>query len=290
MRRRSAFPPRRPRVQRPMRFGPRRGLSSGLKLRLLIGLGVAGFALFSFLRSAQFNTVTGEKQYLAMTPHQEIALGLEATPSIIREHGGLHASREDQDRLDLIGQQLVRGSVAAETEWEFEFHLLADPNTVNAFALPGGQVFITWALYEQLQTEGQLAGVLGHEIGHVLGRHSAQRMAKSQFAQGILGAILVASGSAEAARVSSAISSLVNMKYGREDELESDELGVRILAENEYDPHALIGVMEILSRASGGNRQPEFMSTHPSPENRVKKIEDAIAEHVPQGVPSSWTP
>jgi predicted Zn-dependent protease len=162
---------------------------------------------------------------------------------------------------------------------------------VNAFALPGGQIFITDALLRRLETEGQLAGVLGHEIGHVVARHSAQQMAKNQLTQGITGAVLVASGGGGGeAQLAMMIGNMVNMKYGREDELESDELGVRFMSQAGYDPRALIGVMKILQEASGGAAPPEFFSTHPSTPNRVATIEAAIAAVYPNGVPPGLEP
>ena len=262
-----------------------------LKMRLMIGLAVVAFALFSYFRSAEYNPVTGEKQYLSLTPEQEIAMGLKAAPQMAQQHGGLHPDPQAQALVDQIGERLVRRSEAKDTKWRYEFHLLRDPQTVNAFALPGGQIFITAALFSRLETEGQLAGVLGHEIGHVVARHSAQRIAKSGLTQGLINAVLVASGGGGAAQSAAMIGQMVNMKYGREDELESDNLGVRFMADAGYNPHALKGVMKILAEASGGGaRQAEFMSTHPSPENRVAMIEQAIKTKFPNGVPSGLKP
>ena len=139
-----------------------------------------------------------------------------------------------------------------------------------------------------MQTEAQLAGVLGHEIGHVVARHSAQQMAKSNLTQGILNGVLVASDpSGSSAQAATYIAQLVNMKYGRDDELESDKLGVRFMVKSGYDPYEMIGVMKILEEASGGGSQPEFFSTHPNPANRVEEIKQAIEEQFPNGLPSN---
>ncbi len=254
--------------------------------RLAIGLVVAGFALLSYCTSSEFNPVTGEKQYVSLTPKQEIALGLQALPEMMAQHGGEHGDKRLQAVVDQVGRQLVTTSAARDTGWQFDFHLLADPESVNAFALPGGQVFITYALFRQLETPAQLAGVLGHEIGHVVARHSAQRMAKANLTEGLMGAVAVASESAGSAQVAAMIGQMVNMKYGRDDELESDKLGVLFMSNAGYDPRAMIGVMEILARAGGGDRQPEFFSTHPNPDNRIAQIERAIAEVYPDGVPA----
>ena len=283
---------RKPRV----RTLPRGGRSSG-KMRLVMALAMGVIALISFFGSKVYNPVTGEDQYISITPRQEIALGLQAMPQMVRQHGGQHPNNELQDLIDRIGFGLVQNSVASQTDWNYEFHLLRDDQTINAFALPGGQIFITAALFNRLKTEGQLAGVLGHEIGHVVARHSAQRIAKSELTQGLIGSVAVAAtdpenprSGAAAAQIAAVVGQLVNMKFGRGDELESDRLGVRIMAEAGYDPRALIGVMEILAESSDGSRQPEFFSTHPNPENRVQEIQTAIAVQFPEGVPEGLIP
>src|SRR5690606_24094221 len=193
--------------------------------------------------------------------------------------------------VDRVGRRLVDATVAADSPYQFDFHLLADPATVNAFALPGGQIFITAALYERLETEGQLAAVLGHEIGHVIERHGAERIAQMQLTQGLTGAAVLAAydpenpSSAGSAVVAQLIGQLVNLRYGRDDELESDHWGVRILAEAGYDPRAMIRVMEILAEAAGPTQMPEFFSTHPNPDNRIGRIQEAISRQFPNGVP-----
>ena len=280
-----------PRRRSTRRMRPAFGQRSGMKLRLIIGLAIAGFALISFLKSAEYNPVTGEKIFTAgLTEKQEIQMGLQAAPQMIQQHGGQHPDRELQDIVDRVGQRVWKNSRANDTEWAFDFHLLRDDRTINAFALPGGQCFITYALFSQLQSEGQLAGVLGHEIAHVVARHGAQRMAKHRFTSGLIGAVMAASGSAQSGQFAQMIGQMVNMKYGRGDELESDRLGVQFMSEAGYDPRAMIGVMKILESAAGGKAQPEFFSTHPNPKNRVGKIEEAIAAVFPTGVPDHLQP
>lgn len=259
--------------------------------RFWIGAGLIGFAFLSYQCSTEYNPVTGEEQHIAMAPQQEIALGMKAVPEMVQQYGGLYPDQEAQALVDRIGNKVVQESDAADTGWQFDFHLLADPRTVNAFALPGGPIFITTALLQRLETEGQLAGVLGHEVGHVVARHSAQRMAKQQLTQGITGAVLVAAGGGGGeAQLAMMIGNMVNMKYGREDELQSDYLGVRFMSQAGYDPRALIGVMRILDEAAGGEAPPEFLSTHPSAPNRVATIEAAIDEVYPGGVPAGMIP
>jgi predicted Zn-dependent protease len=161
---------------------------------------------------------------------------------------------------------------------------------VNAFALPGGQVFITAALYHALETHGQLAGVLGHEIGHVIERHGNKRMAKDQMFQGLAAAGGVAGGSQQSAQMAQFAAQMASMKYGRDDELESDKWGVRLSVMAGYDPRAMIGLMAILDKAAQGAAPPEILSTHPKPRNRVAYIERVIEEEFPNGLPSGLEP
>ncbi|SDB53816.1 Peptidase family M48 [Flavobacteriaceae bacterium MAR_2010_188] len=248
------------------------------KMRLLIGGAIILFALFRYCSSEEENPYTGETQHITMTQEEEIAIGLQSAPQMAQEFGGLYPNEEYQAYVDEVGNKLVRNSIAGETGYKFDFHLLADPNIINAFALPGGQIFITYALFSKLGNEDQLAGILGHEIGHVVARHSADRLAQQGLTQGILSGVAVGVDP-NTAQGAAAIAGLINMKYGRGDELQSDDLGVKFMIETGYDPEKMIEVMQILKDAAGPNRTPEFQSTHPDPENRVAKIKESIAKY-----------
>ena len=264
---------------------------SGGCLRIGIALAIAAFAVISFLGSKVYNPVTGQDQYITITEEQEIALGIQAAPEMAAQFGGLEMDPDYQDAIDYIGEYLVENSMAGSTNYPFDFHVLADTQTVNAFALPGGQIFITRALIDKFKTEGQIAGVLAHEIVHVIARHGAERIAEAQLAEGLTGALVLATydpdnpGSMRTAQVAMLISQLVQMKFGREDEITADVLGVEIMAQADYDPRSMIDVMRILEAASGGGPSVEFFSTHPSPDNRIERIEASIQEIFPNGVP-----
>jgi predicted Zn-dependent protease len=264
---------------------------SGGCLRLGIALAVAGFAIISFLGSKVYNPVTGQDQYITITEEQEIALGIQAAPEMAAQFGGLEPDQDYQDVIDYVGEYLVENSMAGSTNYPFDFHVLADRQTVNAFALPGGQIFITRALVDEFETEGHVAGVLAHEITHVIARHGAERIAESQLAEGLTGALVLATydpdnpGSMRTAQVALLIGQLVQMKFGRDDEITSDVLGVEIMSQAGYDPRAMIDVMRILEAASGGGPSVEFFSTHPSPDNRIERIKAAITGVYPNGVP-----
>ncbi len=259
----------------------RSSFSSGMKLRLLFAAGIVLFSLISFWNKGQTNPVTGKVQRVDMTVKEEIMMGLQSAPQM----GTPSRDREAQNRVSRIGEQLVSALNMDLTHrgisnpFRFEFTLLDDRRTVNAFALPGGQVFLTEALYSQLG-DSQVAGVLGHEIGHVVERHSSERMAKGNLIQGLVSAAGVAGGGYDSSRIASYVGNVINMKYGRSDELESDKWGVLLMAMAGYHPGAMMEVMDVLEK-SGGGSTPEFMSSHPRPANRKVYIEGLIKDLPP---------
>ena len=272
------------------RLYPRQQRSGGC-LRLGIALAVAAFAIISFLGSKVYNPVTGQDQYISITQEQEIALGIQAAPEMAAQFGGLEPDEDYQTIVQYVGNYIVQNSKAAQSGYPFEFHVLADQQTVNAFALPGGQVFITRVLVDKLETEGQVASVLSHEIMHVLARHSAEQIAETQLAEGLTGALVLATydpndpSSMRTAQVALLISQLVQMKFSRDDEITSDTFGVDLMSQAGYDPNQMVAVMKILEASSSG-APIEFFSTHPNPENRIGRIQAAIAEKYPNGIPT----
>jgi predicted Zn-dependent protease len=259
-------------------------LAWGCPPRLILAfLVIGGSVLFHYLgTTARENEFTGRVQRLKFaSTEQEIALGLQSAPSMIRQMGGLSPDFTARAKVQRVGERLLRSTLAKQTPYRFEFHLLADSRTINAFALPGGPIFITEALFRLLKNEDQLAGVLGHEIGHVVARHSNEQMAVTGLWNGIAQglSILLTDGQSHAGhQIATTVARLRVMKFSRDDELESDALGVRFMIEAGYAPEAMVGVMEILARSAQGGRQPEMLSTHPNPENRVQKIRERITE------------
>jgi predicted Zn-dependent protease len=258
-------------------------------IRVGIAALLAVFAGVRYCTSAQTNPVTGQVQRVAMTPEQEIGLGLQAAPKMAAEYGGEIASGPEVERVRRVGETIVESTPAGKGPYTFAFHLLADGRTVNAFALPGGQVFITKGLLTKLETEGQLGGVLGHEIGHVVARHGAQQLAKQQLTVGLASSANVATNG-YGREIAGQIGALMNLKYGRNDELEADNYGVRYCALAGYDPRAMLGVMKVLASLDASGRQPEMLSTHPNPENRAQRIEAALKDEFPDGLPKNLKP
>jgi predicted Zn-dependent protease len=256
--------------------------------RILMALLLVGGAVVKYFlgTTTETNQFTGRTQHLAGsmdTPEEEIAYGLQAAPQMAREFGGEVSDPKARALVSKVGQRLIDGTAVKATPYRFQFHLLSDPRTINAFALPGGQIFITAALFKLLESEDQLAGVLGHEIGHVVGRHSTQQLAKTDLINGVArGAGVMMTdghGGNGGMQIAQSIANMVNLKYGRDDESEADALGVKFLIEAGYKPEAMIGVMEILKKSAGGSHQPEIMSSHPDPGNRIQHIKAEIAKY-----------
>lgn len=263
--------------------GVSRGRGSGISGRLLMGAVLVVISLITYFGSQSTNPVTQDVQHISMSTDQEIAMGLQAAPELADQFGGLDPNQSDQQRVQEIGQRIVQDSPASTTPYQYAYHLLADPQTVNAFALPGGQVFITRALYDQLQTDGELASILGHETGHVVARHSAEQIAKAQLTEGLTGAAVIAAcnpdnpnGCVAASQMAAIVGQLIDMKYSRADETEADWLGVCFMNDSGYDPQDMVKVMQILESLSQAQRTPEFLSTHPDPGNRILQIQADI--------------
>src|SRR5690606_33959971 len=168
----------------------------------------------------------------------------------------------------------------ATLPWEFT---LLDSEIINAFALPGGKVFLTRGLASRLKSEAEMAGVLGHEIGHVTAEHADKRVSNQLIFAGALVTASVAAGFSDDDLVKIGVPVVVGvggqgflLKFGSDEEYESDALGVRYMARAGYNPEGQARVMELLAEAGGGSRQWEMLSTHPYPENRVKRAREII--------------
>jgi predicted Zn-dependent protease len=268
--------------------------ASRIPIRLIIALIIAAVSVIGYLSSTQYNPITDKKQHVDISPREEVALGIQAAPKMEGQFGGLSSNQALAAEVSEIGNSIVSKTEVGSTPYKFEFHLLADPKTINAFALPGGQVFITEGLLNLLKTRGQVACTLAHEVGHVVARHSAQQIAKQELSQGLTGAAVLATydpndpSTQNNAAIAAMIAQLVSLKFGRQDELEADKLGVRFASGAGYDPRSMISVMQILEQASR-TRTPEFFSTHPNPEHRIERIKQAIAQSFPNGVPDGLT-
>lgn len=212
----------------------------------------------------------------AVSREQEIALGREARPQFIQQFGGLVPDPGLQRYVDQVGQSLVRQTTRESLPWEFG--VLAS-DQVNAFALPGGFVYITRGMLRQLDSEAQLAAVLAHEVAHVQHRHSVDQLKRMQLIQGGLTLASLFAGEGQAAvaatNIAGLVAGLASMSYGRGQEKEADLTGLKYMARAGYDPSAFLGLIEVLER-SGGAGPPEFLSTHPNPGSREQYIRQRL--------------
>lgn len=221
------------------------------------------------------NPATGRSQLQALSRSQEIAIGDQAKGELTEEYGGAVADAVAREYVREVGMKLVAGVEKQYADLPWEFTLL-DSDVINAFALPGGKVFITRGLARLLRDEAQLAGVLGHEIGHVTARHINDRVAR-QMGFAIGAAVIGVATDSDAARAGAAVligaGGVYMLTFDRNEEIESDTLGMRYMERAGYDPRGQLEVMEVLAEAAKGARPPEFLSTHPHPETRIDRIE-----------------
>ncbi|MGD8871877.1 MAG: M48 family metalloprotease, partial [Gemmatimonadota bacterium] len=234
-------------------------------------------ALIAVVAACAVNPATGERELMLVSESQEISMGREADPQV-RASMGVVDDPELQAYVSRIGQDLAAISERPDLPWTFT--VIDDP-VVNAFALPGGFIYVTRGILAQFESEAELAGVLGHEIGHVTARHSASQMSRQQLQQLGLGVGMIFSETVrEYGGLAAAGLQLLNLRYSRGDESQADRLGLRYMARRGYDPDAMIGVFDMLAQVSGSaeSRAPEWQLTHPYPENREATIRQQIAE------------
>jgi predicted Zn-dependent protease len=239
-----------------------------MRLTALAALSAAGCAV---------NPVTGARQLMLVSESQEIAMGRDYDKEVVASIG-LYPDTALQRWIQQFGARLAASSERPNLPWTF--HVVDDP-VVNAFALPGGFIFVTRGILAHLNSEAELAGVVGHEIGHVTARHSASQITKQQLAQ--VGLAVGALASPEFGRYTGLAGQAVGvlfLKYSRDNERQADDLGLRYMRRVNYDPREMPHVFEMLthvSQAQGGGRVPEWLATHPDPENRRGRIEQEIA-------------
>lgn len=236
----------------------------------------SALAAATALTGCATNPATGQRQLSLIGEQQEIAMGRDAAREIDATLG-LYPDEAAQRYVADIGRRLAALSERPDLPWSFK---IVDDPTVNAFALPGGFIYVTRGILTHLADEAQLASVLGHEIGHVTARHSVERLSKAQLA-GIglgLGAIL-SPELRDYGDLAQMGLGLLFLKYSRDDERQADDLGLRYLRRDDYDPRQMPQVFELLGRvgaASGGGRIPDWLATHPAPEDRYERISSAV--------------
>ncbi|MDD4944343.1 M48 family metalloprotease [Rhodoferax sp.] len=253
--------------------------------------------LLSGCGSAVINPVSGQAERSVMSEQDEVAQGAQAHQQVLQEYGVVRDARV-QTYVNNLGQRLAKLSHRNQLQWHFT---VLDSPEINAFALPGGYVYVTRGIMAYLQTEAELAGVMGHEIGHVTARHGAQRATRQQdaglgvLAASVLGAVLESQGISGAGRLASDLSQTAAAgyvaSYGRDQELQADSLGAEYLARTAFDPRNMINVIGALkaqerfaadqARAAGraapsGN---SWLASHPSNDQRLQQITQLAAQY-----------
>lgn len=234
--------------------------------------------LFSGAVSCAVNPATGRRELMLISEGQEISLGREADPEILGEFG-LYPDSQLQAYVDSLGQRLAALSERPHLPWTFR---IVDDPIVNAFALPGGYIYVSRGIMVYFNSEAELVSVLGHEIGHVTARHSARQITQQQLAQvGLAAGVILAPELADFAGLAQAGLGLLFLKFSRDDERQADDLGLRYLSRAGYDPAEMpkvFGMLGRVSAASGGERVPGWLSTHPDPEDREERIRRQVAQ------------
>jgi predicted Zn-dependent protease len=235
---------------------------------LVAGLAISGCAV---------NPATGKNQLMLVSEDQEIAMGRQADSAVVISIG-LYPDAAWQSYIQQFGARIAATSERPSLPWTFR---VVDDPAVNAFALPGGFVYVTRGLLAHLTNEAELASVVGHEIGHVTARHTAAEMSKQQLiGLGLAAGSMASSQVAKYAGTANQALGILYLKFSRDDESQADQLGLRYMRRASYDPRQMPEVFRMLERlgaAEGGARLPTWLETHPSPANRVAAISGQIA-------------
>jgi predicted Zn-dependent protease len=266
-------------------------------MRLKLLPAALGLSLLCACGSAVVNPVSGETEMSAMSEEQEIAEGAKAHQQVLTEYS-VYDNKPVQDYVNALGQRLAAQSHRANLQWHFT---VLDSPEINAFALPGGYVYVTRGIMAYMENEADLAGVMGHEIGHVTARHGAQRATSQQhaglgvFAANILGAVLESQGYSGAGQLAGQVSQTVAAgyiaSYGRDQELQADGLGSEYLARNHYDPQNMVEVITVLKNQerfaadqakADGKPAPAgggWLASHPSNDQRLELIKERASQY-----------
>jgi predicted Zn-dependent protease len=222
------------------------------------------------------NPATGKRQLTLISEQQEVALGLDEAKKAVAQYGR-YPDDELQVYVSKLGLRLAAASERPDLPWSFT---VVDDPVVNAFALPGGQIFVTRGILAHFNSEAELASVLGHEIGHVTARHSVEQMSTAQLANLGLGVAMIASEDVRPyAGMAAQGLQLMFLKFSRDDESESDELGLRYMTNAGYDPTEMPKMFVTLDRISAAQeagRIPVWASTHPNPDRREQVTYERI--------------
>src|SRR5437868_1133932 len=223
------------------------------------------------------NPATGKNELMLVSESQEIQMGQQADSGVIASIG-LYPDPSLQTYIQALGEKLAATSERPKLPWPFR---VVDDPAVNAFAIPGGFVYVTRGILAHMTSEAELATVMGHEIGHVTARHTAHQISREQVASlGLAIGSIASSQVSKYAGLASQALGVLFLKFSRENENTADALGVRYSSRANYDSRQMDSVMSMLDRieSGSGGRLPEWLATHPNPGNRIQHINSVLAQ------------
>ncbi|ETX09056.1 MAG: hypothetical protein ETSY2_01730 [Candidatus Entotheonella gemina] len=221
--------------------------------------------------------VTGRSQLILLSEPEELQLGLTAYREILSQEN-VSRSRRVNAMVQRVGERIAAVSDRPNYEWEFR---VIDKDEANAFALPGGKVAVYTGILKYTKTEAGLAVVMGHEVAHALARHGAERMSQSMVANtglNALGAIAGVQNPGVMQAISMAYGLGVELPFGRHQESEADRIGLVLMAKAGYDPREAVPFWQRMSAGKGKGGPPQFLSTHPSGETRIRQLQEWMPE------------
>jgi Zn-dependent protease with chaperone function len=241
-------------------------------------ISVAAVALVAFAPQTLAQRTQLKPGWNMFSPQQDIEVGKRASADARRQLASCNSPRVDE-YLTQLGKRLAAKLPTGGVQYPWEFHCVND-KAVNAFALPGGYVFVNRGAIEIADNEAQLAGVMAHELSHVALRHGTNQATKAEMAQGILGMAGAIFGDSTGGAMLTSLGTFaaggVLLRYSRSAESQADVMGTQVLYDSGYDPRALPQFFEKLEVESKGKTPPEFFSDHPSPEHRVERVDEEI--------------
>ena len=224
--------------------------------------------------------VTGREQLMLVPESQAESLGLQAYQDVLTKSKISH-NPVYVDQVQRVGQRIAQ--VSDHPEYKWEFNVIDDPKTINAFALPGGKVAVYSGLLNLHLSDAELAAVLAHETGHAIAQHSRERMSEA-LGMNVGLAALGASGKlsdTELQAVNAALGIGVGLPFSRKQESEADYIGLDLMAKAGYDPHAALTLWQKMDQAATGPKPPALLSDHPSDAQRMHDIEAALPQFMP---------